>query len=1010
MAGNITDFLRRVLPWPADGEPGFCNLHWTTDKSPGMRGRPYTKVEDFLGMAHWLALKPSVAKEIYFCLSSQRATGKVYQGHATALRNQRNVHRLKALWIDVDVKPEKGYAAVQDAINAITDFVGKAKLPPPSAIVLSGGGVHVYWISQSPITKEEWQPYADGLELLTRTHGLKCDRGITTDSARVLRVPGTFNRKTAPPRPVRLAALGIDYNFSCLDFIRGSVAPVVTGPVTKPVFDLSKFPARPIPTGGIESLAEGLSLHDATPLDYAGLFKGCPHFQDAYKTHGANYEQGLWMLDVLACTFLEDGPALSHVLSRGYTSYTPEETEGLFSRKKADRENGIGWPSCKAFENAGCLSCATCPLRGSIRSPLNLCTPKIIPKLATMPAVTVSPPDMYLPNGYLVDAETGYICELVQKQIGSGATQDEYAQLFECRLTLPWMQNGPAAFNITTSLDLEREQRVSIPETELATDTKLMVALRSRRIKPYVKNERRVRAFMSSWTEKLDAAKARINTVPYGWIYEGGEQVGFAYGGHVYRKDGQDHMAGYADERLQQHYTPSGTMDNWRKAIKIITYQKRPDLEAIIALSFGSPLMHVPAQYNGMLHAMSSRSGAHKSTAISIGSAVWGNPKMTKDTPTASPLALMKKLGELRNLPAYWDEISDKKRIENVRHILGSLTEGVEGNKLHSDRSFRESGNWQAMICVGSNLSLWDEITKHVKNTDAQLRRVFQIEVEKMPDTQRASDVEHLIKSLDYNFGWAGKIYAEWLGRNPELVERDTRAILNDFEDQIKVASEERFWTAVCATTIAGAAFANKLGLANFNLGEMYGYLLRQFSMQREHIKGNSTVASTDIHVSDVLTLVMKSLVENMIWTQGRHLGRGKPVVTVLKTLPRPGAVHVEWDITHRRVRISKTKFEEILDATSYEKTAVFNGLKKHFLAEIGVKRVDLTAGTTLSGGQETIIQIPIPPGSELEGQLFAHTPPEDRPGAQVLKPDVVGLGQSQESPNAPTSQEVSKA
>ena len=48
----------------------------------------------------------------------------------------------------------------------------------------------------------------------------------------------------------------------------------------------------------------------------------------------------------------------------------------MFERKLAERQtHDYGWPSCKAFEDAGCKQCATCPLKGTIKSPLNLAQP-----------------------------------------------------------------------------------------------------------------------------------------------------------------------------------------------------------------------------------------------------------------------------------------------------------------------------------------------------------------------------------------------------------------------------------------------------------------------------------------------------------------------------------------------------------------------------------------------------------------------------------------------------------
>ncbi|MFZ3358464.1 MAG: hypothetical protein WA177_06840, partial [Xanthobacteraceae bacterium] len=232
-----TTFIARVIPWPKDGEPGYCNLHWTVPDKAGMRGRACSRIEDFMGMARWGAAKPGAVKDIYFCLSSQKTTGKVINGNATALRNAHNVLALKSLWMDIDVKPEKGYATTNEAIDALTAFVKSAHIPPPTALVLSGsGGLHAYWISDTPLTVEEWRPYAEGLEALTKHHGLKRDPGLTTDSVRVLRVPGTFNYKSTPPKGVRLAALSqSDLSFAkSLAHIR-VVSTAVTAPVTKTV-------------------------------------------------------------------------------------------------------------------------------------------------------------------------------------------------------------------------------------------------------------------------------------------------------------------------------------------------------------------------------------------------------------------------------------------------------------------------------------------------------------------------------------------------------------------------------------------------------------------------------------------------------------------------------------------------------------------------------------------------------------------------------------------------------
>jgi hypothetical protein len=136
------------------------------------------------------------------------------RGKLIAKRSLGNVLSLKALWLDIDVKdPPNGYASVEEAWLALKSFYKSVSLPRPSALVASGGGLHVYWISKAPLTLEQWRPLALALKNTTVKHGLRCDACCTVDAARILRVPGTWNCKTEPRRPVQLIWLGQDYDF-----------------------------------------------------------------------------------------------------------------------------------------------------------------------------------------------------------------------------------------------------------------------------------------------------------------------------------------------------------------------------------------------------------------------------------------------------------------------------------------------------------------------------------------------------------------------------------------------------------------------------------------------------------------------------------------------------------------------------------------------------------------------------------------------------------------------------
>lgn len=124
-------------------------------------------------------------------------------------RTAANVAGASAFWMDIDcgedkAKAGKGYVNEAVAEEALIQFCKKADLPAPTHIVLSGGGLHVYWALDGLITREIWQAFAKKLKALTKDYGFLADDTRTADIASVLRIPGTLNYKYSPPKPITL--------------------------------------------------------------------------------------------------------------------------------------------------------------------------------------------------------------------------------------------------------------------------------------------------------------------------------------------------------------------------------------------------------------------------------------------------------------------------------------------------------------------------------------------------------------------------------------------------------------------------------------------------------------------------------------------------------------------------------------------------------------------------------------------------------------------------------------
>jgi hypothetical protein len=991
---ELRDFLSRVVAWPGD-EPGYVNLHYTmidpkhVGKKPFWSGAPTRTLKDFMSHAAW-ALKQKFIKDIYFCTSLQSKVKVNKQGKPKVVRLQANVLAMRSIFLDVDVKPPpKGYNTLTEALDAISQFTDAANLPAPTALVGSGGGVHVYWISDRPLSLEEWKPYAEGLKTAALKFGIRCDAGCTIDSARVLRVPGTINRKIDPPRPVRLLGLQEkDYDFKTdlahlanLTTISGDKRPVL------PADTLSGFSGQPAGAfAGLssESLAEGITQKDK-PRDWTQLVDECAFFRTALETGGKEYDQPQWNLSTLLATFLENGHGLAHAMGNKHPEYTRESTEALWDRKNRERvDRGLGWPSCSAIHAAGCKACETCPHFEEKKSPLHY-TSSSAPT-ALVPGnedgdTPVIPSDLYMPEGFGLDKE-GHICRV--KLFESDDEEDGppvpvYMKLFTCRLSKPMAQVGPFALNFTTTLDKGHTGRVSIEQEIIQGNaTALFTILGRQGVKIFPPNTRYIQEFFMAWYTKLHEAHEATRSVPFGWLIENGKRRGFVYGGFIFRDDGSESAAGMGDAELRDEYQPIGDRQMWIDACKLVTDQKRPELDVIIAAAFAAPLMIVTGEYSALLSAWGA-GGVGKSTSIKVGQAVWGHSKKSKEVTSTTSRSVVHKMGQLRNLPIYWDEVKSQKAQKQVFETVFSGSEGIGPGRLTANIEQRARTDWQTLLIIASNLSFVDHIVSEQKTTSAGIYRVFEYHIPSVlpnaPGQIDAMDASRITQELESNYGLIGLEYARMLGTNPYDVDYFTRAECRLFSERVKAKKEERFWVALCGTLIAGSMYANSFG-AQIDIEALTKFLAHTYELNRERLTDEATEGGTRINTEEALTGFLKASVENTLYTNTVPSGAGRPkqVDPIVGPDPRyPKPIYVQWVVDDKQLRISRPRFAKFMREQNISSSQIINGLRDFFGAKHAY--TGLGAGTVYHSGQEHVLIIPVKPNTPLGAQLLIHTP-----------------------------------
>jgi hypothetical protein len=151
-----------------------------------------------------------------------------------------DVLSINGAWVDIDAKDELGNRDSDLALIRIDILVANKQIPTPSAIVDSGGGVHAYWLLDEPATGADLAL----IPLINQALAERVGGDHVSDLARLLRVPGTRNRK--PDYPTQPLCEIHDLQLECryrlpwlMDFL--SINANKTGARTPPPITGSHF-------------------------------------------------------------------------------------------------------------------------------------------------------------------------------------------------------------------------------------------------------------------------------------------------------------------------------------------------------------------------------------------------------------------------------------------------------------------------------------------------------------------------------------------------------------------------------------------------------------------------------------------------------------------------------------------------------------------------------------------------------------------------------------------------
>lgn len=837
---NTRDFLALILPTSGflfSARPA-TNKGWVNDC--------HTSIDSLLALA---TANCFGGFNSYFAMASY-AQEKVWNAEKEKwqYRTQENVQALKSFYLDLDVDPSDPdkFPDRETARQEFEAFIVKIGLPAP-VIVDSGGGWHCYWPLAHEVTGAQWRPVADAFKAICLHEKFRADRSLTSDQARVLRVPGTFNFRRG--RYVTVVQDAAPMGFA--DFSQRIAAYV-----DKEGINVSAAPVRsssPIPgNSAAELFGDNLGATN-DPLNFDRITFGCPQLQQVVVCRGKDTGEQLWRAALGVVKFCEPMIPAMKAVSDGHPSYDPN-----LALSKIDNWN-TGPTACEHFHQLNPSVCEACPHYQKLKSPAVLGRQVVT---APPPSITITVDTGVTTTTFtLPDPPTGYSRRasdsaiVLESEDENGTPHYEVISPYDIYPLAVRAQSGEDADISEHSqwrvhLPLKRGQGrthrdIDIPLGTLSDLRSLSKLLFSKGLVLTGDQPKMTQHFMSAYLQKLtnDAGREQLYE-RLGWHDDNSVLV---VGDRAYHRDGTVtantlSAAVKSATKVQQGMglRPVGTLAAWQQAMQ---FYNRPGYEGhrfFVYAALGAPIFHMNGTGNkGALMTASGKSGRGKTTCLMACSSLWGHPESlvvngNKDGSTIN--ALYSTLGTVHSLPFLWDDITERDPDDLLRFLL-NISQGQGKRRMTSDTlQAAKLDTWATLVLASANTDDISRVMARGRDVNPHLMRLIEVEFAHVDQGAEAKiKADDFLRNITANYGHVGPIFAKTLAVHYNAIQAGyvKNVAMVDRMLASSNASAERFWSAAVAAAYTGAVLARSLGLINYPIETDLQWMVDHLTRQR---------------------------------------------------------------------------------------------------------------------------------------------------------------------------------
>lgn len=787
---DTLDFLRRILPLSGT----YCAFIGNVK-----RNEFFDTVES---LADYITRQNRHGKNIYYAISS-------FKDHTK--RTKANALLTKVLTLDIDAKGQDNcYADVKEAASALKAFIKASQMPPPM-VVYSGNGLHVYWILETALPPEEWNPLNDSLRAKALDVGLKLDQSASKNgTSLVLRPVGTTN-----PKGGRTVTLIADTATVSIKQIRDTL---LTGKEqtanTKRV---------------VSSLLDKLAVtSELPPIDPVKVLAKCRQIRHLVEQR-ATLQEPSWYAVLGIAAYCTDAEDVAQKWSEGHPGYDPAAT---LRKMYQWRKNATGPTTCKTFESLNSALCDGCPFRGTITTPSQLASsfeqvslssavdqsahniPLPVPFKRTTHGIVITindvdsvvcPFDIY-PVGYGRDEAVGY--EVVRyhwNRPHKGWQELKFRQAF--------LADGTSKDFTTTIADQG-------------------IVLKNKTQTGYFQT------MLRSYMDQLRALRGMTNLyATMGWK---DNYTQFLIGNTLITKAGMsDTPLASSSEYTKSLYTTKGSLQDAVNFTSLVDKIDMPWVGNGILFALCTPMFEFTG-IRGITMSLYGQTGTGKTLTQLWQQSIYGDPNKLHGTAKFTQNALFSRLATVRNLPVTVDEatlMQDK----DIGEFIMWTTQGKDKARLDKNSIEKEVREWFTTVTLSTNRSMTSLLLDGNMESNAQLARIIEVQVHKHKVFDKSTEAGmKIFRFVTANYGHIGRAFLQRLVNMGEdgiraAIENGRQLFAKKFSASL--SGNERFWETALVLMYVAGTIAEDAGLIKFDYYRCIEWQLKQMNIIRREIR-----------------------------------------------------------------------------------------------------------------------------------------------------------------------------